>query len=259
MANWPNFIATRQTIRFEGTAAVIPPELQNELFANNSDRAPPAAHWECPGEPKTGHQRLSVIDQSSVTVVNRHGRELHALGERGGEFECPENAVSTTEEFGRVLEWVPKIVSDGCVTWSHWEQGSSGLAAVFHYSVRFTHRSIPVDVQGEIALNPGDGSIVRLTESRRWIKHEPASDSRAAYDRAVEYDTAIDYGAVSIGGTVSICPVKRVAIYLAPILRPQGADAQGDGMYRKFGLSGSPLQEFLNDVSFTRYRLYGSP
>jgi hypothetical protein len=256
---WPNFIATREMTRFEGTASVIPDDLQDELFSYLSDRAPPAANWECPGEPKIGHQRISLIDQSSVTVVNRNGEELHALGERGGEFECPENGVSTTEEFGKVLWWVPRIVAHSKVEWSHWESGASGLVAVFRYSASIVHRSIPVEVQGEIAINPADGSILRLSQMRRWTKHEPASDTRAAYDRLVEYDSAIDYGAVTIGGSVYICPVKRVALYLTPILRPKGLDSQDDEIYRRFALPESPLQEYLNDIAFTHYRLYGAP
>jgi hypothetical protein len=259
IASWPNFIATREMTRFEGTATVIPGDLQDDLFSYPSDRAPPAANWECPGEPKVGHQRMSIIDQSSVTVVNRNGQELHALGERGGEFECPENGVSTTEEFAKVLSWVPRIVAHSKVEWSHWESGAVGLLAVFRYSASIVHRSIPVDVEGEIAMNPADGSILRLTQIRRWTRHEPASDTRAAYDTGVEYDSAVDYGAVTIGGTVYTCPVKRVAIYLAPMLRPKGTDGQGDEIYHRFGLSESPLQEYLNDIAFTRYRLYGAP
>lgn len=256
--SWPNFIATRAMTRFEGTATVIPDDLQDQLFPNHSDRAPPAANWECPGEPKIGHQRISVIDQSSVTVVNRNGEELHALGEHGGEFECPENGVSTTEEFGKVLSWVPRIVAHSKVEWSHWEPEASGLVAVFRYSASIVHRSIPVDVRGEIAIKAADGSILRLTQIRRWTKHEPASDTRAAYDRVVEYDSAIDYRAVTIGGSIYICPVKRIALYLAPILRPKGLDREDDEIYRQFGLSESPLQEYLNDIAFTQYRLYGA-
>jgi hypothetical protein len=259
IASWPNFIAEREITRFEGTTTVIPDALQDVLFSNRSERAPPAANWECPGEPKVGHQRISVIDQSGVTVVNRNGEELHALGERGGEFECPENGVSTTEEFGKVLSWVPRIVAHSKVEWSHWESQSAGLVAVFRYSARVVHRSIPVDVRGEITIRPGDGSILRLTQIRSWTKHEPASDTQAAYDRVIEYDSAIDYGEVTIGGSVYLCPVKRVALYLAPMLRPQGSDSRSDGIYRQFGLSESPLQEYLNDIVFRQYRIYGAP
>lgn len=258
IASLPNFIAMRQTTRFEGTATVLPADLQDALFADDFQRAPPGANWECPGEAKIGYQRISVIDRSSVTVVNRNGQELHSLGERGGEFECPKNAVSTTEEFGKVLEWVPRIVAHANVTWSHWEKGTAGCVAVFHYSVLVSHRSIPVDIQGEITLDPKDGSVLRLTEVRRWTKHEAVSGDRPAYDVTPEYDSAVDYGPVTLAGVVYLCPIKRVAIYRAPILRPQGVDSQHDAIYRRFKLTESPLQEFLNDVTFTQYRLYGS-
>lgn len=269
IASWPNFIATRETSRFEGTATVIPGDLQDKLFALDSVRAPTAANWECPGQPKLGYQRLSPIDYSRVAVVNRNGRELHALGEKGGEFVCPENAVSTIEEFGKVLEWVPKIVADGKVDWSHWEQGPSDLLAVFRYAVVLSRRSVQIDIQGEIALDPKDGSILRLTETRRWKKHESAPETilptnvapdaatRAGYDATVEYDTAVEYGPVNLGGVVYLCPIRRIAIYLTPILWPPGMNQEHDELYRRFNLAESPLQEYLNDVSFTQYRLYG--
>jgi hypothetical protein len=257
MASWPNFIANREIIRFEGTATVIPDQLEDELFVGGSKRAPPGANWECPSEPKIGHERLSVIDSSSVTVVNRNGQELHALGEQGGEFECPEGGVSTSEVFGKVLSWVLKIVAHAQLKWSHWEQGPTGLVAVYQYSTLVTHRSDPVEIHGEISINPVSGSMLRLTEMRRWTKHERASSSRAAYDRIVEYDSAVEYGQVNIGSNAVLCPIKRVAIYLTPILWPQGVDAQADQIYRRFGLRESPLQEFLNDVTLTHYRVYG--
>jgi hypothetical protein len=257
---WPNFIATRETTRFEGTATAIAPDLQDDLFSFDSWRAPSAKNWECPGQPKIGYSRLSVIDKSSVAVVYRNGHELHALGGRGGEFACPENAVSTTEEFSHVLAWIPKVLSYGIVSWSHWEQGSSGLLAVFQYSVLVSHRSqIQVEVHGEIALNPADGTILRLTEIRHWTEHEPSAGGNAGYDATAEHHTAVDYGPVNINGITCICPVKRVAIYLAPILWPQGLNSQDDQAYRRFRLSESPLQEYLIDVRFAQYRRYGSP
>ncbi|HZP04857.1 MAG TPA: hypothetical protein VFB43_08155 [Terracidiphilus sp.] len=273
IASWPSFIATRETARFEGTATVIPGDLQDRLFALDSVRAPTAANWECPGQPKLGYQRLSLIDHSNVAVVNRNGRELHALAEKGGEFECPENAVSTIEEFGKVLEWVPKIVAHGDVDWSHWEQGPSGLLAVFRYAVVLSRHSVQIDIQGEIALDPKDGSILRLTETRRWRKHESAPETNiatntpanaaasagtsAGYDATVEYNTAVEYGPVNLGGAVYLCPIRRIAIYLTPILWPPGMNQVHDELYRRFNLPESPLQEYLNDVHFTQYRLYG--
>ncbi|MGA7339985.1 MAG: hypothetical protein WBE72_18270 [Terracidiphilus sp.] len=259
IARWPNFIATRKTTRFEGTATVIAADLQDELFSFELWRAPSAVNWDCPGQPKVGYRRLSVIDRSSVTVVYRNGHELHALDEKGGEFECPVNAVSTTEEFGEVLAWVPKVVTQGKVAWSHWEQGPAGLLAVFRYSALVSFKMpLEVEADGEIALNPADGSIRRLTEIRRWTEHEPGPGPKGGYDANVEYDTAVEYGPVNIGGTICICPVKRVAIYLAPMLWPRGWNDLDDQAYRRFGISESPLQEYLNDVTFTQYRLYGS-
>lgn len=255
----PNFTATRETTRYEGTATVISGRLQTELFTLKLWRAPSAVNWECPDQPKIGYRRLSVIDRSQVAIVYRHGRELHALGEKGGEFECPENGVSTTEEFGHVIAWIPHVVAQGQVTWSHWERGTAGLVAVFQYSsVIAIKSSAPVPVHGEIALDPANGNLVRLTEVRAWNEHEPGYNGKSGYEAPVERDSAVDFGPVHIGGNVFLCPVHRVAIYRAPILWPPGSAPEIDALYRQNGFAESPLLEYLNDVTFTGYHLYTS-
>jgi hypothetical protein len=256
---WPSFIATRAATRYEGTATVIPGRLQDELFTLNLWRAPSAANWECPGEPKIGYRRLTIIDQTKVAVVYRHGHELHALGEKGGEFECPENSVSTTEEFARVLAWVAKVIAHGKVSWSHWEQGPATLLAVFDYSSLVSYRPpAQVEVHGEIAINPADGAILRLTQIRSWSEHEPGFNGGPGFEAAIEHDSELDYGSVNIGDSVFWCPVRRIALYRTPILWPRGSDPALDAIYREDGLTESPLQEYLNDVTFSQYRFYGS-
>ena len=255
----PSFTATRETTRFEGTATVISGRLQTEFFTLNLWRAPSAVNWECPGEPKIGYRRLSIIDRTRVAVVYRHGHELHALGEKGGEFECPENSVSTTEEFGQVLAWIPGAIAQGKVTWSHWERGAAGLVAVFQYSTLAPMKSAePVAGRGEIALDPANGTILRLTEVQSWSEREAGYNGNPGYDATVECEREVDFGPVNIGGSVFYCPVHRVAIYRAPILWPRGSAPEIDAIYRQNGLAESPLLEYLNDVTFTGYRLYSA-
>ncbi|MGA2569415.1 MAG: hypothetical protein ABSF23_02755 [Terracidiphilus sp.] len=115
VAQWPSFTATRWTTRFEGTSTAIPTGLQDWLFSPNSPRSRPINRWVCPDEPRYGHRRLSAIDTSRLTLVNRHGHELVAFGVNGGEFACPERGVSTAVEFGDALAWVPLVVSRGRV------------------------------------------------------------------------------------------------------------------------------------------------
>ncbi len=256
----PNFTAARETTRFEGTATVISGRLQTEVFTLNLWRAPSAVNWECPGEPKIGYRRLSIIDRTHVAVVYRHGLELHALGEKGGEFECPENSVSTTEDFGHGLAWIPRVIAEGKVTWSRWERGASGFVAVFQYSALVPLKpSAAVAAQGEISLDPANGAILRLTEVRRWNEQEPGYNGKPGYEAAVEREREVDFGPVNIGGGVFYCPVRRVALYRAPLLWPGGSAPEIDAIYRQNGLAESPLLEYLNDVTFTRYRLYASP
>jgi hypothetical protein len=266
VAQWPNFSAARVTTRFEGTATVIAAGLQDtvsSVYGRNWYRSPAAEDWECPGEPKEGYRRLSVIERTSVTVVYRGGQVVHTLGGKGGEFECSQGGVSNTDDFGEVLSWVPRFTGEGKVVWSHWEQGANGLLAVFRYAAGVSYKpqtccvnsaSFPatvVDVEGEIAVSSADGSVLRLTETRRW------KEDRHGWFAAREYDTMVEYGSVEIGGTAYTCPVRRVAIFLTPLLRPRSWRKPGDAFYRRFGLTDSPLQEYLNDVSFGPYRLYG--
>jgi hypothetical protein len=258
--HWPSFLATRATTRYEGTATVIPGRLQDELFTLNLWRAPSAVNWECPGEPKLGYRRLSIIDRTRVTVVDRHGHELHALGEKGGEFECPEDSVSTTEEFAPALAWIPHAIAHGRFQWSHWEQGAAGLMAVFQYASIITFKPpTQIEIQGEMAVDPVSGVILRLAEVRRWSEHEPGVNGNSGYDAAIERDSAIDYSPVNLGAAVYWCPLHRIAIYRTPFLLPRGSDPDVDRIYRQNGLTESPLEEYLNDVTFSNYRLYSSP
>jgi hypothetical protein len=255
----PSFTATRETTRYEGTATVISGRLQTEFFTLNLWRAPSAVNWECPGEPKIGYRRLSIIDRTHVAIVYRHGHEVHALDEKGGEFECPENSVSTTEEFGHVIAWIPRVVEQGKLVWSHWEREATGLVAVFQYSTMLPLKtSAPMAVRGEITLDPANGTILRLTEVRRWNEQEPGYNGKPGYEAPVERDAEVDFGPVNIGGNVFYCPVRRVAIYRAPILWPRGSAPEIDEIYRQNGLTEPPLLEYLNDVTFTGYRLYTS-
>lgn len=264
VTHWPSFTAMRLTTRYEGTSTVIPFGLQDWLFSPNSRRSNPMNRWNCPGHPKIGYRRLTVVDVSTVALVNRNGHELTSFDAKAGEFECPEGGLSTSQEFADVLGWIPRVVSQGKVSWSHWEKGSSELLAVFRYSATValpcctTEKHSPpilIDVHGEIALNPADGSVLRLTEIRRWKETLPGSGSAI-----LEYDSAVDYAPVTIAGTICLVPARRTAMYRAPALWPNGSkESQLDTrIYTSFHLSESPVEEYLIDSSFGHYQPYES-
>jgi hypothetical protein len=114
--------------------------------------------------------------------------------------------------------------------WSRWEQGSGGLLAVFHFEMPKGNSHYPVSYccvprnpnlpynskntdqnglfqelagyHGEIAIDPANGVIVRLT-----LKAD--LDFMLPIARA---DTFVQYGPVEIGGETYICPLKSVSI-----------------------------------------------
>jgi hypothetical protein len=257
MQEWPSFSALRAVTRFEGTATLLAGGLQDDLGTRMGAqllRSPAAPNWECPGPPRLPTRRLDVIERATLQVIYRRGHALHAFSP-GGEFACAQHGVNTSDEFGEMQILVPLVAREGKAVWSHWEESSEGKIAVFRFSASVTYAgSGPdeerlVDLSGELGLNPRDGSIVRLVEMRRW---EHQSVMR-------EYDTAVEFGAIALEGMRLLLPVRRVAMFQTPILKPPTWDATIEGYYRKFHLEKSPLQEYLNDVTFGEYRPFTGP
>jgi hypothetical protein len=137
--------------------------------------------------------------------------------------------------------------SHGRVAWSHWEQGTNGPLAVFRYSVpkefaNFTvlgFANIPQlpAYHGELAVDPATGAILRITVISDW--QAPFQDHLS--------QILVEYGSVLIGDNLYNCPVRGVAITRVPT---RTAD------YGWLGSYALPLQVFVNDVSFTQYRLF---
>lgn len=254
-AGWPSFSAARDTLRYEGTATAIPDGLQDDLtmgWGRKWLRSPGSENWECPGQIKMDHARLVSIEKGSQTILVRAGHELHTLGSNGGEFTCMHGAVSTWDEFGELAVFLPLVMNAGQVNWSHWEQGPSGLLAVFRctvaiyvsvmpYAVTFPPR---VSMEGEIAFDPETGTVFRLAIQRKWKEVD--------FDKG--YDTLVEYGAVSMAGATYFLPLHRVAIFRAPFLRGRNDNKESEKIYRHYDLTASPEQEYLNDVRFNDYR-----
>ena len=143
----------------------------------------------------------------------------------------------------------------GSVTWSHWEQGASGVIAVFrfevseqasHYLVGFS--SVEAGDQhdpayhGEIAIKPADGSIMRLTVVAEMKLGDPIEIA----------DLLVDYGPVEIGGITYICPVKSVALSLVRMVVQELDFSTGAVLRNSLG----PRRSYLNEALFTQYHLF---
>jgi hypothetical protein len=228
----PNFFATRNTTRFED----MPPE-------------PPRDQAET-----IRYQPLHAVGGASATVLYRDGHEfVDAGGKQHKNFDPSDFELSTSGEFGPILATVLADSAKNGVLWSHWEQGATGLMAVFRYTVakESSHYTVTFPgpdrdlrllsaYHGEIGIDPADGSILRLTMVADMKPSDPAT--RAGL--------LVDYGPVEIAGRNYICPVNSVAVSLVPKVRGDSDSTNGQRVSR------GPLQTRVNDVVFKDYHLF---
>jgi hypothetical protein len=246
----PNFFATRETTRFEDTP-IAPP-----LYRESSNTYEP----------------LHEVGRSSATAFYRNGSEVvYAEIAKGNKSKSAERELSTRGVFGPILSAVLVDSANGAVTWSHWEEGPGGLQAVFsyrvpqqasHYTVGFRSEEpdlfspadsyidpLPADrgaekarhvpaYHGEIAVNPADGTIMRLTL---------VADLKSG-DPIIKADLMVEYGSVELGGKTYICPVKSVALSLDHIIYRTAISAAAAAL-------GAP-QLRVNDELFNQYHLF---
>lgn len=224
----PNFLATKTTIRF-----ATPPLSELRRMGRWASDFP-----------------VRPAGSFSATVLYRDGQEQqeNETGKRD-DRHTTRSELRTNGEFGPILSAVlVDAIAHGRVTWSHWENGASGRMAVFRYAVaqEVSHYSVLVPeynqeilvaYHGEIAVDPLDGSVLRITMMGDF---NPAS-------LQVRADLMVDYGPAEIGDRTYICPVKSVALAAAwPLdhLLYRGKDAPG---YLLIG---------INETRFTDYHLF---
>src|SRR5579872_292518 len=239
----PNLIASRETTGFEDRPK------SDELGAT--------------GVVSLSYLPLHFVGKSAALVTFRDRKESVDEGphkEKQGRI----GGLITTGEFGPILSTVLSDALKGRITWSRWEQGASGKAAVFQYTVPEDKSNYRVQFccvvdgydssgepqmrvfdersryHGEITFNPNDGSILRMTLEADL---PPTGLVPGA-------GIAIDYGSVEIGGKTYICPEHSVSTLSAHVTKPEG-------MYSKAMYMG-PAKNFLNDIVFAQYRRFGS-
>ena len=193
---------------------------------------------------------LHFVARSSVNISYRDGYELR--DSKRVDFKKPsqpEEGLTTSGEFGPILGVVLGDDTPGKMKWGHWEQGATGLEAVFQYAVPQGQSkymvSLPIGRQGEqlfpayhgeITIDPANGNILRVSV----IADFPPPHQNLASSIAVEY------GSIPIGGSNYICPVKSVAASKMPF----GAAADGPQD------ANLPVKIEVNDVAFTDYHLF---
>jgi hypothetical protein len=166
---------------------------------------------------------LHWVSTESAIVRYRDGQEI--LGSSG--FQTGAAGLTTSGEFGPILNAALLDSAQGDLTWGHWEQGAAAPEAVFRYAVIAGKSHYSVNDQfpgyhGEITVDPSNGTILRLV-----LRTDPTPSLPL-----LRADFVIEYGPVQLGGKTYICPLKAVA------------------------LSADPKLWRLNDIVFEQYHLY---
>ena len=243
----PNFFATRVTSSFEDMPAVQRP---GQITIS--------------GAPAAAYQPIHKVGDSNVTVTFRDGREVVEKSN----LDPRVRSLSTSGVFGPILGTVVVDAARSKLTWSHWEQGQTGLQAVFSYKVpkdkshyTLTYDSIPtnpgctttpqtfsevVAYHGEMVIDPESGTIRRLT-----LLADMKPD-----EFTVNSGIEVEYGQVSIGGKDYFLPIRSVTSSIAHSLLIQGGWGHGQGCP---SLAVAPgLQRSLNDLIFENYHVFRS-
>jgi hypothetical protein len=145
---------------------------------------------------------LHPAGRYKASILYRNGDEsLHPQL-----FQSKPPGMTTSGEFGPVLGTALLDAAQGKLVWSHWEQGLAGPEAVFRYVVTADRSHYMVEQQavayeGEIAIDPGTGTIFRLV-----LRGDVES-----INPKLSAEILVEYGPVELGGKTYICPLKSVA------------------------------------------------
>jgi VWFA-related protein len=239
----PNFFAARVTRSFEDTPAV-----QMEIGAGDIN-------------PNAGYRPIHLVGDSKATVSFRDGHEVLEKTK----LDPLVRNLDTAGVFGPILATVLVDAARSKLAWSHWEQGPTGLQAVFSYQVpkekshyTITYDSVPTDpanttpqtfskvvaYHGEMAVDSASGTILRLMLLADLKPDEFAPSTS---------DIEVEYGQVIIGGKTYFLPVRSVSSSLGHYLFISGAG--GNHSFPTVAVTRG-FQTSLNDVVFEDYHVF---
>lgn len=248
----PNLFARRDTIRYEDMPAGLRAANVNALLP---------------------FQPLHPVSRSIATVLYRDGQEIvQTAAEQGGSTSAT-SGLNTSGEFGPIFSVVYGDLPKSNLAWSHWEQGDTGLEAVFHFAVPKAASHYQVEFccirgrifqqftayHGELTIDPSTGTILRLTLIADLNKNDPIAQA----------ELMVEYGSFELGGKTYFCPEKSISISVAPVQwsRPPSSPftVNQTPVYMRGGAvvingAGSrpdgPLQTMLNETVFDHYHLF---
>ena len=215
------------------------------------------------GTSTDGGGSLYAVKISRATVMYRDGEEVSEPGPlKVAKTPTQDKGLRTWGAFGPILGLVLLDAAQNKLEWKHWEQGQGGPVAVFryavakeksHYEVRYCCVAASYGLasnefrqmsayHGQIAVDPANGTILRLTLEADLSADDPIS--RASI--------AVEYGPQVLGGVTYTCPSNSVSISVAKTVR-NVRDAEG----RDWPTMG-PSQMLLNHAVFEQYHLFRS-
>ncbi|HXP06875.1 MAG TPA: VWA domain-containing protein [Acidobacteriaceae bacterium] len=218
-------------------------------------------------------QSLHLTKTFNTTIVFRDGKEVTDADpelawltpqiepERHRKLGVQGRLLDTQGTFGPILAmaFAGAANSKSQFVFSHWEQGTDTTLAVFRYAVPLNVADFQVGFccladpdgtivfrsktgyHGEMAINPANGAILRLTVLSDLEPRLPLQFT----------NIMVEYGSVAIGGKTHILPTRSVSI------SRQRTVTILDEWGEKFGVYGR-FETILNDVVFGQYHLFGS-
>lgn len=229
------------------------------------------------------HSTMIPVGKFTQQITYRDGHEVptEARDAKQKLSDAPPG-LTTRGEFGPVLSIVLLDALKGKLSWNHWEQTPSGVAAVFHYQVPQSASHFAVDFcclssgydhmsgtsyaegvfgrpptfssNGQIAAGsqindsyhgtPGYHGSIYVDPATGAILRITEDAELNASEPVTRNAVSIEYGTVEIGGKKFICPVHSVALSLT---RAYLKDQAG-------------IRNILhiNEAEFTNYHRFGS-
>jgi VWFA-related protein len=255
----PNFFATRSTVRFDDTAQVV-----------HSGEWPVRAGFHAVG---TRSRTVTIRDGREVTDAAQQQPDQPAKADQ-------ELGLYSFGEFGPILARTLTDLAKGKISFSHWEDSSLGVVAVFRYSVpkheshylvhfccmedrefvgagTYRSRNLPRYHSGD--PNPVETTGMKAYDAtpayRGTLAINPGTGAitRMTLDAELDPDnpivrasTVVEYGSVVIGDQPFICPVRSLAI------SSQHGPPPANGE-----IVSAPILS-INETTFTQYHRLGS-
>ena len=271
----PNFFVTRATTRFDDTPQVLV-----------------KGDWPV-------RMGLHPVGNTTREITFQDGKEVQdPTAEKSAAAKSSlELGLRTWGEFGPAMTVVLADMSQQKVLFSHWEQSSSGLAAVYRYAVprEASHYGVAYcclvdqELGGRVQFGysgrnrtaqqmsniPKGAQYHTFTETPGYhgtISIDPATGAvlritieaeLSQGDPLMRADTVVEYGPVTIGDRKFICPMRSLAISV----EPGGAGSKsmvlngtGDDSAWETPLSGNRKAPVLlvNETRFANYHRLGT-